>query len=135
MVRWITECTIARALARALRASHQHDAGQEGADACGDVHDDPPGKVEDAHLAKETPAPNLVADGAVDQERPESGEEEEAGPLHALDKGADHQTRRDDGEGPLEHEPQRLIGGGNGRWVECTRVACLGHQNPARRLP
>ena len=46
--------------------------------------------------------------GDIDQKEPEQGEQHDRAKAHALDKGADDQRGRDDGEGHLEHEEYGL---------------------------
>ena len=63
------------------------------------------------HARLEHPAgsgPGPVGDRGVDQREPEGGKDQHRAEADPLDKGPDHQARRDDGESHLEHREQRL---------------------------
>ena len=85
------------------------DRGDQGGCASGDVHDDAAGKVEDAHRAEEAGlAPNHMGDRHVDQQTPQAAEPHDGREFHAFGKGADKESRRNDGEGHLEDKEQQF---------------------------
>ena len=69
----------------------------------------PPAKSEDAHRAEEAGlAPNHMGDRHVDQQTPQAAEPHDGREFHAFGKGADKESRRNDGEGHLEDKEQQF---------------------------
>nr|ABM53576.1 hypothetical protein [uncultured bacterium CBNPD1 BAC clone 1664] len=101
----------------------------ESADPRRGVDHQAPGIVLDPQGRHPASAPDPVADGSVDQDQPAGAEGQEAGELHPLDHGADHQGRRDDGEGHLEGEEDDLgrrpddVASGQAHQADATEVA------------
>ena len=84
-----------------------HDAGDECADTGGDVDDDAPGQIDDAHLEKPAAgAPDHVANGEIHEQGPKSGEGQHRGEFDALHKRAHHEGGRDDEERHLKHHKE-----------------------------
>ena len=97
-------------------------AEDEGRDQPGDpgidVHNRAAGEVEYAGLAQETAAPYPVGDRRVDDDDPETDEDQERRELEAIDDGAGYQRRGDDGEGHLKGHENRF-GNRAGERVGC----------------
>ena len=65
----------------------------------------------DAALEEEAAAPHPMGDGRIDDQQPQSGDEQDGGEADALDISADDQRRGDDRESHLVHREERF---GNG---------------------
>ena len=84
-------------------AAAQHDSDDKRRYAGGRVHHQPTGEVHDSERAEPTAAPDPMADRRVDHDEPHPAQNEHGLELDALDIGADHQGRGDDGKGHLEN--------------------------------
>ena len=102
---------IADALAQIKRADQRRDAR-------GDVHHRAAGEIEAGNFAAQERvqqaalAPDHVRHREVDDERPQSGEQQHGAEFHALGERAGDQRRRDDGEHQLIDHERLLRNGG-----------------------
>ncbi len=87
-------------------ATTQEDGADQPRDARVDVNDRAACEVQHAGGAQEAAAPDPVADGRIDQQRPQGREQQQTGIFHPLGEGAGDQGRGDDGEGHLEGDEQ-----------------------------
>mmetsp|Transcript_67157 Transcript_67157/g.216653 ORF Transcript_67157/g.216653 Transcript_67157/m.216653 type:complete len:357 (-) Transcript_67157:223-1293(-) len=93
-----------RALVREARPRGQHQRRHDGSTTSGRVHDEATREVADALLREPAPAPDPMADRAVDQDLPESAKDQHRYELGAFCPRADDQGRRDDRECALKEE-------------------------------
>ncbi len=94
------------------------DGADEGRDSGGDMDDSASGEIEAGNASPEggveesALAPDHVGHGGVDEERPESEEEEHSAELHAFGEGSGDEGGGDDGEHELvNHERLKRDGG------------------------
>eukprot|EP00442_Polarella_glacialis_P037494 CAMPEP_0115056352 /NCGR_PEP_ID=MMETSP0227-20121206/5143_1 /TAXON_ID=89957 /ORGANISM="Polarella glacialis, Strain CCMP 1383" /LENGTH=373 /DNA_ID=CAMNT_0002441011 /DNA_START=182 /DNA_END=1303 /DNA_ORIENTATION=+ len=93
----------------ALLLSRTHPIAQrERGDAGGGLHDKATCSVEDAPLLQDASAPDHVADGAVDNQKPNIGKDHDGPEEGSFGDGSDCDRSRDEAEGELEDAPRAL---------------------------
>ena len=111
----------------------QHDGDHKGGDACSHMHHDAAGKIYHAQFCQPAAAPYPVGHWGIDQQQPQSADQHNRTKLDALDKCADHQCRRDDRKGHLEHRKQRFgqcaahgltVYSGHGKAIKQAEIGC-----------